>query len=294
MASQVDISGMVLFVKIVEHGSLSAAGRALSMPKATVSRELQAVESRLGATLLHRSTRALSLTDFGRRYYERVAPIVLEAEQAQAEAMAEHSEPTGLIRISAPVAFGQHVLAPCLFDFLNLYKKVRLDLQLTDEVINIIAGGVDLAIRIGQLQDSGLISRQIRKIERVLVASPSYIKTYGVPKTPEELVSHKIISTRPEINRWVLGGVEVKFTWRFSTGSMTLTKDAAVAGMGIAFMPTFLADECINKHELVQVLADWPMPPVELHALYPKTSSSAVAVRRLIEHISNFSEKRTD
>ncbi len=285
MKAPVDLTGMALFVKIVERGSLSAASRTLSIPKATVSRELAALEKRLGAPLLHRSTRALALTDMGRRYFERIAPIVRDAEQAQVEAMSEHAAPSGLLRVTAPVAYGQHVLAPRLFQFLQLHPAVRLDLRLADEQVNVISSGFDLAIRLGPLSDSELVGRRLGSIERVIVAAPSYLSQHPEPQTPADLAQHRVIVTRPDMDHWTFGAESVRLVWRMSTGNMLVTRDAVLAGMGIALLPTFLAEAAIRDHQLVRLLLNWPMSPVELTALHARFAVRSLAAAALVSYL---------
>jgi DNA-binding transcriptional LysR family regulator len=148
---------MALFVRIVEAGSLSAAGRALGLPKATISRRLVQLEALIGTPLLARSTRALSMTDAGKRFFERAQPIVHEAEAAQSETMSANTEPSGILRLTAPIIFGEVVVAPGLVQFLQRYPKIQADLHFSDERVNIIAEGYDLAIRMGQIEDRELV-----------------------------------------------------------------------------------------------------------------------------------------
>lgn len=285
MTGFIDLAGMALFVKIVESGSLAAAGRLLGLPKATVSRQLADIENRMGAPLLLRSTRALSLTDTGRRYYERIRPIVLDAEMAQADALAEHATPGGLLRISAPVAYGQHVLAPKLFAFQRSYPLVRIDLQLTDERVNIISAGFDLAVRIGRLDDSELISRQIDQVEMMLVASPAYLAQVGTPETIADLQNLKAIITRPQLDHWNINGEALRMRWHMSTGNMLVTRDAICAGLGVGLVPAFLCHQLLADGALVRVLADAVLDRMEVSAIRARSVITSVAVRALLTAI---------
>jgi DNA-binding transcriptional LysR family regulator len=287
MSSAVDLAGMALFVKIVESGSLSAAGRALGLPKATVSRQLAMMEGRLGAPLLRRSTRALTLTDMGRRYYERVRPIVRDAELAQVEALAQHSSPSGLLRVSAPVAYGQHVLAPLIFDYLRRNPAVRVDLRLSDDRVNLVSEGYDLAVRMGRLDDSELASRRIGWVEYVLAASPAYLERNGTPETVQDLTQAHAVLTRPDLDHWTVGGKTVRVIWCISTGNMLLTCQAACAGLGIARLPSFIADRPLAAGELVQILPDQPIAAREVTALYPRAVTPSVALNTLVDFIAS-------
>jgi DNA-binding transcriptional LysR family regulator len=286
MTDTVDLSGMALFVKIVEAGSLSAAGRSLGLPKATISRQLALMEQRMGAPLLLRSTRALSLTDTGRRYFERVRPIVRDAEAAQVETLAEHAIPSGTLKIAAPVAYGQHVLAPKLFAFQRQYPEVRLDLRLGDELVNVIADGFDLAIRLGRLDDSGLLRRQLGRIDMWLVASPDYLQRAGTPQTVPELANHRGILTRTDLDYWTIDNQSIRVRWHISTGNMFLTYDAARAGLGIALVPGFLADAPIAAGSLVRILPESRMDQLEVTALHARSVAPSIAVKALLKHLA--------
>jgi DNA-binding transcriptional LysR family regulator len=286
MAKAVDLSGMALFVKIVECGSLSAAGRLLGVPKATISRQLALMEHRMGAPLLRRSTRALSLTDTGRRYFERVRPIVRDAELAQVEALAEHATPSGTLKIAAPVAYGQHVLAPKLFTFQQRYPAVRLDLRLSDDLVNVVAGGFDLVIRLGRLDDSELLSRRLGPVDMKLVASPDYIERAGTPKTVADLVNHRGILTRTDLDHWTVDNQSIRVLWHISTGNMLVTRDAVCAGLGIAMVPGFLADAPIAEGSLVRILPKSHLDQLDATALQARSATPSVAVRALLKHLA--------
>jgi len=206
MPAKLDLDGMALFVRIVAEGSLSAAARASGLPKATVSRRLRKLESSIGTPLLARSTRALSVTDAGRRFFERVRPIVLEAEAAQSEIASANTEPAGVLRISAPIIFGELVVAPGLMEFLQRYPKIQADLHFSDERVNVIAEGFDLAIRMGEIEDSDLVSRRLTSVAMVLAASPAYLATHGAPKRPQNLRDHIAVLTQKKFDHWVVGG----------------------------------------------------------------------------------------
>jgi len=280
-----NLSDMALFVCIVENGSLSAAGRALGMPKATISRRLALLERRLGTPLLHRSTRALTPTDFGLRYFQRIQPIVQDALLAQTEAEAEHSTPSGLIRISATNAFGQVVLAPKLLAFLQDYPTVRIDLRLSDDRIPLITNGIDLAIRMGPLDDSELLSRRIAKIPLRLVASPTYLAIFGEPLHPSELVDHAAVLTRPDLDQWQIDEETVRLRWNMSTGSMLVTRDALSQGLGIGVLPAFLADPAIKSGELVPLLLEYPLQSGEVTAVWPRSRTPSLAVTTLVNYL---------
>lgn len=279
------LADMAFFVQILESGSLTAAGRSLGLPKSTISRRLAALEQRLGAPLVHRSTRALTPTDFGQRYFRRVQPIVREARQAQAEAESEHATPTGLIRLSLPNAYGQMVLMPRLFAFMAAFPSVRLDIRLTDERASIISDGLDLAIRMGPLEDSELVARQIARIEMKMVASPGYLAKQGIPQHPMDLSNHLAVLTRADLDQWQLGQERIKLRWNISTGSMLITRDAVVQGLGIGVLPAFLADKAIQAKQLVALLPSYHFSDVAVSALWPRSQAPSLALTSLVNFL---------
>lgn len=280
------LSDMTLFVEIVERGSLSAAGRALGLPKASVSRRLSLMEARLGAPLLHRSTRALSLTDIGRRHHERAAPIVRDARMAQAEAMAETAAPAGLLRVTATLAYGRACVAPALWSFLARWPAVRIDLRLSDARVNLVEEGVDLAIRMGALEDSGLVSRRLARVPMRLAAAPDYLAVHGAPEDAQGLNRHRAILTRPDLDRWRIDDIDVRLSWAISTGDMTVTRDAAVAGLGVALLPGYLCDAEIAAGRLVAVLPGARLSPVDVTALTLRAVAPTPALRALLDHLA--------
>jgi DNA-binding transcriptional LysR family regulator len=288
MREEVDLTGMALFVRIVENGSLSAAGRDLGLPKATVSRRLRLLEASFGAPLLTRSTRALSLTDAGRRFFERVRPIVHDAEAAQSELRTANIEPTGRLRLTAPVAFGQAVIAPKLIQFLEQHRRVQADLHFSDDRINIIAEGFDLAVRMGELADSELISKNLTELSMVVVAAPSYIATHGTPKEVHDLQRHTAVLTHKNLDHWSIGDETVRISWRISTGNVAVTRDAVRAGLGISLLPGFFVAEDLAGGNLVRLLPQYELPKRVVTALYPRSIVPSLALRTLIDILPNW------
>jgi DNA-binding transcriptional LysR family regulator len=283
MREEVDLTGMALFVRIVENGSLSAAGRDLGLPKATVSRRLRLLEASVGAPLLTRSSRALSLTNAGQRFFERVRPIVHAAEAAQSEIRTANIEPTGRLRLTAPVAFGQAVIAPKLIRFLEQHRRVQADLHFSDDRINIIAEGFDLAIRMGELADSDLISKRLTELSMVLVAAPSYIARHGAPEDVLDLQRHTAVLTHKNLDHWSVNGETVRVSWRINTGNVAVTRDAVLAGLGITRLPEFFVAEDLADGKLVQLLPQYELPKTVVTALYPRSIVPSLALRTLLD-----------
>jgi DNA-binding transcriptional LysR family regulator len=283
-----DLNAMALFVRVVEAGNMSAAARLLGLPKSTISRRIALLEHALNATLLHRSTRSLGLTDTGRIYYERARPIVLEAQQAELEIRSRHARAVGTVRISATTGFGLKVLAPVICDLLRAEPELRIDLRLTDERLNVIEDGLDLAIRMGALDDAELLSRRLTMVKRVLCASPDYLDANGTPDTPAALTRHSCIVTSAALNRWRFEDqTETLVPWRLSAGNVLLACDATLGGHGIALLPQFLAEEHLATGKLRPVLSDFPLPRSEVTALYPKDRILSQATKTVIESLIN-------
>ena len=278
-----DLTSMAFFIKIVEEGSISAAGRALGVPKATISRRLATLERRIGAPLIARSTRATSLTDAGRRFYERIGPIIREAEAAQSEMVDASVAPVGLLRVTASIVYGQAVVAPKLLSFAQRYPDVRLDLRFSDERPNIVAEGFDLAIRMGDIEDSDLISRKLADIPMVIVAAPSYLNTHGAPRNAQDLKTHVAVLVRPNLDHWNFGTEVVRVRWRISAGSLAVTREAALAGLGLMRVPEFMVEHDLKSGALVRLL---PLPTTHATALYPRSKVSSRALKFLLDHLS--------
>jgi DNA-binding transcriptional LysR family regulator len=274
---------MAFFIKIVDEGSITAAGRALGLPKATVSRRLATLEKRIGAPLIARSTRAISLTDAGRRFYERVGPIIREAEAAQSEIVDASAAPSGLLRVTASIVYGQAVVAPKLLSFAQRYPDVRLDLRFSDERPNIVAEGFDLAIRMGDMDDSDLISRKLADIPMVIVAAPSYVDAHGAPRSTQDLRRHVAVLVRPNIDHWNVGEEVVRMRWRISAGSLAVTREAVLAGLGLMRVPEFVVERDLESGALVRLL---PLPTAHATALYPRSKVSSRTLRVLLDHLS--------
>lgn len=283
------IESMALLVKIVKHGSLSAAGRALGVPKATISRRLAELERSLGTELLRRTTRSQSLTEAGQILYSQIAPLVNEIERTAAEIQVSSQEPSGLIRITASIAFGQAMLIPIVASYLELVPKVKVELALSDERLNVVGEGFDIAIRMGSLDDSELLARKLVTIERRVVASPSYIATHGRPHCIEYLKQHIAVIHNPIFNLWTFntdkGRVETRVNWRVSTTGVLALAEAAKLGLGIALLPSFLADSAIAAGALVELDIGATPVTVDATALFHRSRTPSSAVRHFLNYL---------
>lgn len=268
-----DLNELLVFAKVVQAGSFTAAGAALRMPKSTVSRKVSELETRVGAQLLQRTTRKLRLTEVGRAYFEHAARAVAEAEQAEQAVSLMQSAPQGLLRVTAPVNFS--VLGPLTGEFLARYPEVRLELLCTDRRVDLVAEGFDVAVRAGNLADSALMSRKLGVLERVVVASPGYVKARGLPRRPADLEGHDclVFNGGRESNVWTLQSgartLQVAVPTRMVVNDFDLLRAAAQAGAGVAMLAVHTCAEDLTSGRLQRVLPGWSSPGTPLHAVYP-------------------------
>jgi DNA-binding transcriptional LysR family regulator len=279
-----ELSSLHIFVEIVEAGSLSAASRSLDIPKATVSRHLADLERKLGFSLLMRSSRDMQLTEAGQRYFERIRPLVYDARQIDSEMALLNAEPSGLIRVAAPIAYGQSVLLPRVLTFLKLHPAVRIDLRLSEDRENLISKGIDLAIRLGTLEDSELVAGRLDLVQTYLAASPDYLAACEPIGNPRDLEMHDAILTTPALADWQIGDAVIRPRWRVSVGTMDATLQTCLAGFGIARLPAFIAQKEIDAGRLVRVLPDEDVPKIPMTLLRPRGVPTP-AVTAFIKHL---------
>jgi DNA-binding transcriptional LysR family regulator len=286
----IDLNAVRIFVKVVEADGFSGASRALGMPKSTISRKVQELEAVLGQRLAHRNTRGLALTEAGRSLYARCRAAAEDMAAAVEEARSAPAGLTGLIRITAPVGIGQTKVQPSLVRFLARHPKVRAELALSDERVNVVRNGFDLALRMGELDDSDLKVRRVAVFERILCASPGYVADHGMPATPEDLKRHACIVLKPNAATWELRGPagrrRVPISWRLCTNSITAIRVAALDGAGIAEMPLHLVEDDVVAGRLVHILKEWPPVATALSALFPSGARIAPAAKAFVEFLA--------
>ncbi len=287
----IDLNEMTVFARVVARGSFTAAARELKVPPSTLSRKVAALEKRLGARLLERTTRRLSLTDLGTLYYERCARISAEAEEADASVQALSREPRGTLRISAPPVWGELFLTPVVADYIEQHRGVQVELSLSDRTVDLIAEGFDLALRVTQgLDDSTLVMRRLATSLPLLCASPGYLKAHGAPRSLAELGEHTTLG---------LGARASESTWRFMdargellqvpvaprvrVNSSRMLRDLCLEGLGIAMLPSFIALEDVKAGRLVQVLPEVRTRPREVCLLLPSARQLSAKVRAFLQ-----------
>ena len=286
---------MQAFVAVVESGSFTAAADRLDSAKSAISRRVSALEERLGVQLLRRTTRQLNLTDSGRSFYEHSARILADLDEAESAIAQEHGELRGALRVAIPLSFGLRHMSRPIAEFSRLHPRVEFDLDLNDRRVDLVEEGADLAVRIGNLQDSSLIARKLFEARTVVVGSKDYFAQHGIPKTPQDLRQHKclIYGNISEPNKWVCRDasgtshkVQVQTAMTASNGDFLC--EAAIQGLGIAMQPTFIAGEAIRRGELMPILTDYSWPVTPAWAAYPPTRHLSYRVRQFIDYLVDY------
>ena len=263
------VTGMQVFARVAALGSFSAAGRALGLSQTGVTKHVAALEARLGARLLHRTTRRLTLTEAGRTYLDACERILAEIEEAEAAVGAEAVEARGTLRLNVPLSFGVRRIAPALAEFCAAHPALTVELGLNDRRVDLIEEGWDLAVRIGPLADSDLIARPLAPCRLALCAAPAYLSRHGTPRGPEELSGHNCLGyTLSGAGHWTIDGRAhpVSGTLRASNGAALVA--AAVEGLGLIYQPTFLVGDALRAGTLV-ALDLGALPVLPIHALMP-------------------------
>lgn len=287
---------MQIFVRVVETGSFSAVARERGSTQSALSKQVASLERQLGATLLTRTTRSLALTDHGERYFQEARRLI--GEIAEAEGLLKHGEQqlSGWLRVATSVGFGLRVLMPHIKHFLLAHPDVKIDLKLHDNVVDLVEQGIDIAVRIGQLADSGLVARRIGSSTSAVVASKGYVQALPVgrlPRVPQDLQQHPCIvytelSTR---NIWRFKGadasaVSVSVEGPLQTNSSEVIRAAVLDGMGIGYAPRWMMQDLLESGALQVLLPDWSAKSLPIHLVSPAHRRHAAKVRAFSEYLA--------
>lgn len=276
----------VIFVKVVEAGSLSAAARNLLISPAMVSKRLARLEARLGGRLLHRTTRKLVLTEVGSRLYTDLGGILQALREAESRVAGDILEPAGTLRVSAPTSFGRMHIAPQLHAFLNAYPRIRLEFEVSDAYVDLFDGRTDLAIRIASETPPSLTAHRLSGNRRILCASPEYLAKHGVPATVSALAEHRLLAAEGQLPwRLIRAGRRVVVEGRshVRTSSSEIVRELALTGVGIALRSMWDVNDLLDQKRLVPVLPGWEAPSdLSIFAVYPRSPTIEPTVNAFI------------
>lgn len=287
------LQAMRVFTTVVETGSFARAAEQLHLSTTAASRHVAELERHLGAQLLQRSTRRLHLTEIGANYYDRCRTILADVEEAEAQAATSESQPRGMLRISLPHSFGLRYIAPLIPEFCKRYPELQLELSFSDRTVDLVEEGIDMAVRITGELKTNLVARKLAPGKIVCCASPAYLAQHGTPQHPEDLRNHNCLtySYAPTGNTWNFHRdgkdypVQVKGTLRANSGDMS--RLAAVDGVCVITLPTFLLCEELRSGKLVPILQDYALPAIDVYAVYLPGARRAARIKAMVEFLWN-------
>ncbi len=293
------LTSMGLFVKAVESGSFSAAARSINLTPSAVSKQISRLEDRLGARLFNRTTRQLAPTEEGRAYYERCRQILADIDEAEAAVTELNAQPRGALRVNMPVVFGRRHIVPILGQFLERHPYVSMELSMSDQFVDPIAEGADMLIRVGELKDSSLIARKLAEARRVVAATPGYWKKNGKPEGPSDLRDHNclVYSYLSSGNTWLMTDTKGKEHVIEATGSLTSNNgevllEAAIEGLGVVNLPTWMVGPDLEAGRLVEVLEEYAQPEPSVHVIYPPGRHLSAKVRAFVDFLAEHFRER--
>jgi DNA-binding transcriptional LysR family regulator len=286
---------MRVFAKVVESASFTGAAARLGISASMVSQHVKELEERLGARLLNRTTRKVSLTETGRAYYERCTRLLGDLEETEQAVSDMHAAPCGELRVNAAPSFGILQLAPAIADFTARFPAISVELMLSIRIADLIDEGFDVAVWVGELPDSSLIARQLAPCRMVVCGAPSYLEKHGTPRTPADLSTHNCLTVAVTglsyYRAWHLTAADgtalnISPMGNVRTNSAAVLKVAALAGHGLVCLPTYLVGDALQSGRLVTVLDDYTAPPLALRALYPHNRHLSAKVRAFVDFLA--------
>jgi DNA-binding transcriptional LysR family regulator len=289
------LSALQSFIKVVEDGSFAAAARDLGVSRAQINRQVINLEDALGVQLLHRTTRSVTLTQTGDAYYKRVSGLLRDLQEAEQEVQQEHLEPRGELRINAPQSFGVKQLTPALVEFHRRHPRISVQLALSDQFVDPLTEGIDLTLRIAARRElPSLITHDIVEIRRALCAAPDFLRRHGIPRHPRDLAALPCLhyGNLPTGNSWRLARgdehVDVRVNGILCANNADVLNEAAVAGMGIALLPLFIAHDDLRAGRLVTLLDDYSAPRIHLSLVYAPSRNMSTKIRLFVKFVQEW------
>jgi DNA-binding transcriptional LysR family regulator len=285
---------MNVFVRVAKNGSFAAGARETGISRAMATKHIMQLENTLGSRLFNRTTRSLSLTDVGASYLERCQQVLAEIEEMEAAVTHLQTEPRGVLKISAPPVIGANHIARAATEFVKIYPDLTIDMVLQGNPGDLIDEGIDLAIYLGELADTSMVARKLATSLRVVCGSPDYLEKYGIPETPDDLLNHSCLvnwATAPR-NKWKFRGengmyvIDVKGSIQANVADVI--RIAAIDGLGLVMLPNYIVGRDIEKGRLKVVLKNYPLPPLDIYAVYPHRKYLSAKVRRFMDFLQEW------
>jgi DNA-binding transcriptional LysR family regulator len=285
------LTSMSVFVRVAKAGSFAGGASELGISRAMATKHIMQLEGSLGTRLFNRTTRSLSLTEVGASYLERCQQVLLDVEEMEAAVTHLQSEPRGVLKISAPPVIGATHITRAVAEFLKLHPDLSVDMILQSSTGDLIDEGIDVAIYLGDLDDTSMVARKLASSPMVVCASPEYLEKYGEPKTPEDLYHHSCLinwASTPR-NKWrfkgKIGYITINVTGRMQSNVADANRIAAINGLGLVMLATYVVGRDIEKGKLVPVLENYVLPPLDIHAVYPHRKYLSAKVRRFLDFL---------
>ncbi|RYZ86122.1 MAG: LysR family transcriptional regulator [Proteobacteria bacterium] len=287
----IDLNQILVFVKVVQTGSMTKAAEALKQPKSRISRRLAALEKSLGTQLVYRTTRQMQLTESGRAYYQRCGPLIESLENANVGISTQSEELIGVLRVTAPEDYGKRILAPLIDEFIKRHPKLRIEVILSGTYLDLVKESIDVAIRVGHLKDASMRSKKITSVTSILVASPTLLEKYKAIVRPEQLSKIPCLTFQGGLRAtWKLikegSEQKVKVEGPVSANAPDFIYHMALLGRGVGLVPAFLCQEALNDGTLVQILKGWTSEPTPIQLLSPAQKEVPPKTKAFIEFVS--------
>ncbi len=294
------LTGMSVFVRVAKAGSFAAGASEMGISRAMATKHIMQLESSLGTRLFNRTTRSLNLTDVGASYLERCQQVLLDIDEMEAAVTHLQTEPRGVLKISAPPVIGATHITRAVAEFLKIHPDLKVDMILQSSPIDLIDEGIDIAIYLGDLDDTSMVARKLASSSMVVCGSPDYLARHGIPYTPEDLYNHSCLinwASSPR-SKWKFKGktgyTTINVSGRMQSNVADANRIAAVNGLGLVMLATYVVGRDIEKGKLIPVLENYTLPPLDIHAVYPHRKYLSAKVRRFLDFLQIWLQPRVN